>query len=511
MRDSGTPYNTDSYAMSLVRRMNDGKGYIIADVSTNQIKQTFSNYDMGEGSIIGFITADGRETLNISDKESVFTELSYFQESLEKEQSSGFSYEKYNGEEYLYIYNRFEDVDVTLSALIPKSTILAEVRGIRLLSIIFVTVSVIIAGFVVLQIGTGIASNVTSLNKSISKVAQGDLTTTIRTNRKDEFAVLSQGVNDMMQHMRRLIGDVQDVSSTVSISAEDLTDTASDLLIATRGISGAIDESGKGVLQQAEDTEQCLLQMTNLSDNINQLYNNTNEIEKIANDTQNVASEGLKIVDELSEKSKATSEITQDVIKKIQEFEVESKKIEKFVNLINNIAFQTNLLSLNASIEAARAGEYGRGFAVVADEIMKLAEQSASAASEIQNTVKDVSEQNRETVNTAEQAESIVESQTEALELTVGVFKNINKHINSLVSNLNDIILRLDTIETAKDGTLHAIENISAVTEETAASSEEVNASATEQIDSVERLQRAVVALEEDASRLNEAIKIFKI
>ena len=134
-------------------------------------------------------------------------------------------------------------MDVTLSALIPKSTILAEVRGIRLLSIIFVTVSVIIAGFVVLQIGTGIASNVTSLNKSISKVAQGDLTTTIRTNRKDEFAVLSQGVNDMMQHMRRLIGDVQDVSSTVSISAED-DNTASDLLVQQRGFEN-IDEKSK--------------------------------------------------------------------------------------------------------------------------------------------------------------------------------------------------------------------------------------------------------------------------
>src|SRR5690606_33595172 len=163
----------------------------------------------------------------------------------------------------------------------------------------------------------------------------------------------------------------------------------------------------------------------------------------------------------LSSKSKATAEITHDVIQKIMEFEVKSKEIEGFVNIINGIAEQTNLLSLNASIEAARAGDAGRGFAVVAEEIRKLADQSMKEANEIKNTVKAIKLQNVEAVETAKKAESIVATQTEALSHTVKVFENISKHVNQLVANMNDILSRLKTIESAKEDTLNAIQNIS--------------------------------------------------
>ena len=91
---------------------------------------------------------------------------------------------------------------------------------------------------------------------------------------------------------------------------------------------------------------------------------------------------------------------------------------------------QTNLLSLNASIEAARRRGRKR-FAVVAEEIRKLADQSMEAANQIQNTVKDITEQNKEAVSTAGKAEEIVSSQTEALTRTINVFKKINLHVNS--------------------------------------------------------------------------------
>ncbi|MHB8130862.1 MAG: methyl-accepting chemotaxis protein [Mobilitalea sp.] len=504
-------YSTDSYATSIIRKMSDSKGYIIVDVSTQQIKDMFTEYDMGEGSILGFITADGRETLTTTDTTSVFTDLSYYQDALLAEEASGHSYQEYNGEEYLYIYSKFQDVEGTICALVPKSTILNEVKNIKTLSFAFVSIACIIAILIVFLIAGGISRAISSLNKSISQASKGDLTAKFNTKRKDEFLSLSNGISDMMANMRTLIGEVQEVGSTVSDSAVSLTSTSGELLDATKGISRTIDEIGQGIVQQAEDTELCLNQMSNLSDQINQVYSNTNEIEQIANSTKAISSEGVLIIDELNSKSKATSEITQDVIRKIQEFEVQSKKIEGFVNIINDIASQTNLLSLNASIEAARAGDAGRGFAVVAEEIRKLADQSVNAAKQIQNTVKDIYKQNKETVTTAEKAESIVDSQTESLAKTVTVFDNISNHVNDLANNLKDILIRIKTIESAKEDTLNAIQNISAVTEETAASSEEVNATVLNQIDTVERLQEAAIVLEDDAKKLEDAIKIFKI
>lgn len=504
-------YSKDKYATSLIRKIGIGRGFFIADVSRDQIKKMFSEYDLGEGSILGFITGDGRETLSIEGTETIFTELPYYQSAMEAEELSGYSYEKFDGEDYMFLFSKFSSVDGAVCALIPKSTILAKVSGIRALSIAFVTVSCVLAVLIVFLITGDITRRIKSMNQSIAQAARGDLTTELDMGRNDEFYTLCSGITDMMEYMRTLIGEVQQVSGTVSSSAEGLAGTASELLDATKGISGAIDEIGQGIIQQSEDAEKCLVQMSNLSDQINQVYSNTNEIGQIAGDTQNVANEGLYIIGELSNKSKATSEITQDVIRKIHEFKVQSKTIEGFVNVIDSIASQTNLLSLNASIEAARAGEAGRGFAVVAEEIRKLAEQSLNAAKHIRDTVKVIERLNQETVNTAEKAESIVASQVEALTKTVSVFNNISDHINDLASNLNDILERLKDIETAKEDTLNAVQNISAVIQETSASTQEVNATAQNQIDSVERLRQAAMVLEEDARKLEDAIRIFKI
>ncbi len=507
----GDPYKTDSYATSVVRKMRDTRGYVIVDVSREEILNMFSKYDMGEGSIIGFITEDGKETLINTDETSVFTPLPYFQDALRSEESSNFSYVNYKGEIHLFIYSKFENVKGTVCALIPKSNILEEVKGVRTMSVLFVTIACIIAIIVVLLITAGIANSIRSMNKSISKVAEGDLTVSFDTNRKDEFLELSRGISNMVENMSNLIGEVQMVGTALSSSAVSLTCTSGELLDASKGISRTIDEMRTGAIHQSDDAEHCLVRMSNLSDQINQLYINTNKNEQIANNTKSVVSDGMLIVNELNEKSKDTSEITHDVIEQIQQFGAQSKKIEGFVNLINNIASQTTLLSLNASIEAARAGEAGRGFAVVAEEIRKLADKSVNAAKQIQNTVKAISVQNKETVETAEKAESIVASQTDALARTVSVFDNINRHVNELANNFTDILVRLQAIESVKDDTLNAIQNISSVTEQTAASSEEVSATAQDQIDAVEQLQKAAMLLEGDAMRLEDAIKIFKI
>jgi len=504
-------YGTDKYATSLVRKLGNGLGFFIVDVSREQIMKMFSEYDLGEGSILGFITGDGRETLSVDGVEHVFVDLPYYQNALTAEELSGYSYEKYNGKDYLFLYGKFKDVDGMVCALIPKSTILSKVSGIRALSVLFVTLSCVLAVIIVFLITRDITRNITTLNKSIAQIAKGDLTTKLQLKRNDEFHALSSGITDMVEHMRALIGEVQGVSNTVSSSAMSLTGTAGELLEATKGISRAIDEIGQGMIQQSEDAEKCLHQMSNLSDQINQVYSNTNEIGQIANSTQNVANEGLYLIEELSSKSRATSEITQDVIRKIHEFKEKSKTIESFVNVIDSIASQTNLLSLNASIEAARAGEAGRGFAVVAEEIRKLADQTLNAAKQIKNTVKVIDQMNQDTVKTAEKAESIVASQNEALNKTVDAFNNISNRVNDLVDNLNDILARLKNIETAKEDTLNAVQSISAVTQQTSAATQEVNATAQNQIDAVERLREAAMVLEADAHKLEDAIKIFRI
>lgn len=148
---------------------------------------------------------------------------------------------------------------------------------------------------------------------------------------------------------------------------------------------------------------------------------------------------------------------------------------------------------------------------MVASEIRKLADQSVQAANQVQNIVQEIHTKITDTVDTAKQAESIVESQTESLSRTIVAFNNINVHVKELVNNLNNVSLGIKTIENAKEDTLVAIESISAISEQTAAASEEMNATAINQLNSVELLRQSAAALASDSKKLEEVIKIFKI
>ncbi len=178
--------------------------------------------------------------------------------------------------------------------------------------------------------------------------------------------------------------------------------------------------------------------------------------------------------------------------------------------MINGIAGQTNLLSLNASIEAARAGSAGKGFSVVADEIRKLSEMSVKSAAEIEKIINNITNKTKITVDMAKKAETISHNTDESLKEVVHLFTNINHHVDELSSKMSAITQGMKDIDSAKNDVLHAIESISAVSEETSASSQEVDAAARKQLEAVTRLNEAAKILDGNVSDLKSAIDLFK-
>ena len=312
----------------------------------------------------------------------------------------------------------------------------------------------------------------------------------------------------MLANIRGLIMEVESVYDALSVSLNKVNTSSTTFSETTKDIQTSVHEIETGVGEQTESATDCLNEMDSLFTKINVVNDNTNEIGSIAASTQVAINSGLTSMDNLNTKTKSTTDITDSVIQTIKELSVHSKNIGQIVNSINDIAEETNLLSLNASIEAARAGAAGKGFSVVATQIRKLADQCL--AGKISNIVTEITEATKEAVNTAQPAEEIVDEQVEAVAATAHSFQALKQHIEKLSEYLESIQSSSKDMETSGSSTLNSMENISAILEETLASVTSVANVTDKQSEALTSLDDASSQLMIRAERLGDAISKFK-
>lgn len=513
--DEALNTSPDKYGIRLARHFQGSKTILLVDIRRDVIVNTLSSLDAGEGSVVGLITQDNKEILSNDafheDGSPVFTSEEFFQTALNSEEESGAADVTVSEGKYLFLYHKLPNQNAILCSLIPKSYILSQVKDIRNNTIILVIISSVLAIFLGTYFSNGIGSTISNITHQLRKVAKGDLTVEVKTKRKDEFKLLTQGITDMISNMKLLIQNVSDMSKELTEAAAFVSDSSSTFMQTSQDIQYAISDIESGVNQLDVDSADCLSQMDSLSTKISTVSENTVQISQLTSKTNASIKDGMNSMAGLNESALATSQITSKVIMAIEQLEERSRSISHIVDAINDIAEETNLLSLNASIEAARAGEAGRGFSVVAEQIRKLADQSLNSANEINKIIEQMIAQTHDVVETAKQAESIVDTQKQAVNTTTNSFNDMSGHITHLVSSLSTITSDVDTMGVSRDTTLSAIESISAISEETSAASANVAHTAVKQLDSVKKLDSASSNLAKRAEELTELLKQFTL
>jgi methyl-accepting chemotaxis protein len=311
--------------------------------------------------------------------------------------------------------------------------------------------------------------------------------------------------------MKSLIYKIKKVGAEVFTAANQVTVSSKTFVNSASDIKLSISEIESGVTQLDQNSADCLTQMDSLSQKIALVNANTSEIGNITNSAVLTIDEGIKTMNSLTDKTKSTTIITGQVIGTIKLLEEKTRSIGQILNVINDIARQTNLLSLNASIESARAGSYGKGFAVVAEEIRKLAEQSLHSANQIRGIIEEINTYTMEAVRTAGEAELTVKQQEKAVMDTTSSFNALQHQIMSLTGELNAILSNVGNMELARVSTLEAAESISAISQETTACSITVSGAAENQLNAVTELDEAANQLLEHTKELENAINRFNI
>lgn len=380
----------------------------------------------------------------------------------------------------------------------------------RVSVIVIVLATVVLIGMTVL-IGTSIDRNVVLFKKTLDKITQGRIAVRVRADGKDEFAQFGRSLNTFLDKLVGSIGKLQEISTELAQSGGILEDKANKTKTAAGVISTALEEIAHGASAQAEDISSSSMQVSNMQDNMVLITDGVNVLSTTSRDMSENGREATRIVQELSSTSDMTTEAFQRISEQIYKTNASVVKIQEVVNLIAEIASQTNLLSLNASIEAARAGEAGRGFAVVASEIQKLAEQTNSSAKIIDEIILSLSEESRQTVQSINEVTDIIGSQKEKLDETKMKFNAVETGICSTSNGMRDVLQQADVCGKAGKKVVDLMTNLSAIAEENAASTQQTNASMNELNNATASLARTAMELKKLSIVVNDNLNYFSM
>lgn len=323
----------------------------------------------------------------------------------------------------------------------------------------------------------------TLLNKAMYKVAtESDLTLNVQSSGKDELAKMGRNFNSMQAQQRKLIMGISDVIRQLSSAARQMT-SVSEL-------------TSKNINSQRIEIEQVASAMNEMVSTSQDVSTHAEHADKNAKDMQNQANTGSTVMENTVLATNALLDNMVNVANQIKTVDENSVSIDSVVDVINDIAEQTNLLALNAAIEAARAGEQGRGFAVVADEVRTLAQRTQTSTTEIRSTIEKLQQGTRTAVDAVQTSRHEAEQVGIKAMAASQTFTGITTSVETCTEMNTHIAL--------------ASEQQCSVSEEINASLARINHSAQDSAEGAIQISSASDTLMKLASDLSEQVSKFK-
>jgi methyl-accepting chemotaxis protein len=309
----------------------------------------------------------------------------------------------------------------------------------------------------------------------LNEMAKGNFTVRMSGDYKGDYGKIKNDVNLLADSMDNALGQViinikelVNIAEEISSSTEKLAVGANEQNIQSSEVASAIEQMTKAIFINS---------------------NNVTTIGERSKEAELIAKEGGSMVHKTVEGINEISDIVIETSKTMQDLGNSSQHIGEVIQVINDIADQTNLLALNAAIEAARAGEQGRGFAVVADEVRKLAERTQNATKEIEEMIKEIQTRTQEAIEATNQSTEVVEKDKAMAQEAGNFLEKIIENSNSITDLIEQFASAIEEESTTSEEISRNVEAISAVAEETAESSGIINRNAELLYSSTESLE----------------------
>ncbi|MCL4551500.1 MAG: methyl-accepting chemotaxis protein [Bacteroidetes bacterium] len=320
-------------------------------------------------------------------------------------------------------------------------------------------------------------------SKVLEKLAQGDLTVRMTGEYKGDYAVIKNSINSLADSFGGALSDVSEaVHATASASSQ---------------ISSSSEEMAAGAQEQSSQTAEVASAVEQMTKTIFETTKNSARASESAKNAGTIAKDGGKVVSETIEGMNRIADVVKNSAVIVQALGKSSNEIGEIVQVIDDIADQTNLLALNAAIEAARAGEQGRGFAVVADEVRKLAERTTKATKEIATMIRQIQKDTEGAVVSMNEGTTEVEKGKVLADKAGQALKQIISGAEEVVDISTQVAAASEEQSSAAEQISRNIESISSVTNQSASG--------------VQQIARAAEDLNRMTVNLQDLIARFKL
>jgi len=507
----------DSYLFSY-QALNPTKDFaVVIDASKEKLQELIDGINLGEGSIVGIVTMNGKEIIHrngdvlTDDGRPVFAGRDYYRDILSNKGLFGTEEIKYMDNECILFYSILNETGIVIVGMVPISIVTSEASGIWALTLILVVIALIVVMAVAFVISANIQKNVETVSRGLGAVAEGNLNVKVRVKGHDEFVDLADATTNMISNTKNLVAKVDTAAEGVADSAKSVQGASKKLGTCSDDIMRAVEEMSDGMERQKKYADECVSTTDRLSNEIANVSSQIGRVKEIVDETNRLINESVRILSTLGDKARETTKATDSVKSSVSALLDETGKINSFVNVIKNISSQTHLLSLNASIEAARAGESGRGFSVVAEEIRALATESSKSAGEIKKLVDGINAQTDTSVGSVDMAQNIVDEQFELVNSSIQIFDQMKASMDSLTEELMNIDKAASEADQRRVEAVSAVDDISVIINDSAANANTVMEAINMLKKNVDNLDKTAAKLGENMDELKSEVRVFQI